>query len=325
MLHFPPNVLVQYLDANLGVNYNKGKRVRLNACPWCGRDRPAYVFNLETQRYRCYRCGQKADLFQLVDKITSRYLTVPEMLKEIYGGSSVWGLEFSTHEEGKAFEDYWSGFKEDYKELYGMPTNYSCDFTSPEGQQVWAYAMKRNIPLDYLRTGEVGWAAGSMRYRLVFLSLEHQKVVYWFGRAIYNWVTPKVLYPSTDVAGRGKDDVVFGIDTVQEGDDVACCEGGISALSARQDGWKSVATLGNEISYIQAAKLAGKKPRQIVFLVEDGITKQHAAAQCGKLCSFGLTTKIGKLTNGDTNDDPTQFPSVVANAEVVTPYTGWFQ
>jgi len=326
MLHFPRKVLVDWLESSLGVLTKGGDRVRLAACPWCGRSRPAYVFNLSSQRFRCYRCGTKAGLYDLVKKVNPNCFTLEDIIKDIYSGGDVWGMEFTDGLEQQAFEDFWTGFTDKFpEETLAMPVDYSCDFSTPIGECVYRYAEMRKLPTEAIQSGEIGYAKGTMSNRLVFLIVENKKVVYWFGRAIYDWMAPKVLYPKNTSVGKGKDEVVFGLDKLQKGDRVACCEGGISALSATRDGWKGIAILGNEMSYHQAYKISKLTPSRFVFLREDGISMQHAADQCLRLESFGTEAEVGTLINGDPNDDPTQLVKVYSNTSKVSPFTGWFQ
>jgi len=323
VLNFPRKVILDWLDANLGLLTKDGDKVRVGCCPWCGRSRPAYVYYIPINMFRCYRCGMKANLYKLVEKVNPDCMTISQIITNIFQGREAYGIEFSDRAEESAFEDFWSGFSDSYEEKLSMPVDYSCDFSTPVGKTMWSYAERRNLPRDYMLSGEMGVAGGTMKHRLVFLVIENHKVVYWFGRGIWDWVTPKVRYPKATSVGRGKGEVVFGLDKVQVGDKIACCEGGISALSATRDGWKGIGLLGNDMSYAQAAKISSAKPSRFVYLREDGISMGHASKQCLVLDSFGIQTEIGTLINGDPNDDSSQLKVVYSNAERVNLLTGW--
>jgi len=95
VLNFPRKVILDWLDANLGLLTKDGDKVRVGCCPWCGRSRPAYVYYIPINMFRCYRCGMKANLYKLVEKVNPDCMTISQIITNIFQGREAYGIEFS--------------------------------------------------------------------------------------------------------------------------------------------------------------------------------------------------------------------------------------
>lgn len=214
--------------------FQSGNELKVT-CPAC--DHKSFWVNPVKDTCYCFVCQHRAKLSKLLSGPVSRLV-----LTDV----SVWG--HSQRDLVRELND----------DTAALPAGYRPVAKRDDFSDGWDYIESRGVCAADI---EFGYTDG---FSVVFPVRECGKVVYWQSRSLMKAMKQKTSNPKKTDSGIGRDDVVYRIDTVDEGDAVFVVEGIFDALVSG-----GVATLGKRCSKIQAMKIIAKKP-SAVFICYDG-------------------------------------------------------
>lgn len=331
MIRLNPHVAVQYMEDNHKCRQSAGNdKFRVRECPVCGSPKWNASFRVSTQTLTSFCCDKNINIIELV-KRDHGLKTLPQVLEHLkrYGaGNVIWGVS-----SGKALADEVTKtqmLRDMIKAVMRPPVaspvsklslvDWSVDWNTRVGKQVYDYACRRGVPDWFRQTGRMGYfTSGPMMGRLTFLVYENGSLVYAVARAIDDKSIPKYLVPHPNETGDiNSSDVVFNLDLWPRHSVIIVHEGVLSALSGERG---SVATLGKGMSSVQISKIALNEPEAVLVLREPGVDPVLSESYAYQFAAKGCFALTAPLVNGDFNDDPTQFDEVVKGAHEVTRFS----
>jgi hypothetical protein len=141
----------------------------------------------------------------------------------------------------------------------------------PVARAARLYLRGRRLDTMYVRA-RCGVSNETALGRLIFPVYEDGKLITYQARAMSPLQEPKTLSGKREDGWRGRAELLYGIDDIQQGDAVVVCEGIFDALSVneRSRHWQAVALLGSYISSRQVELLNRKRAGAVtVFLDGD--------------------------------------------------------
>lgn len=162
----------------------------------------------------------------------------------------------------------------------------------PDGWQliysILPYMLKRGITLGDVHDFAITWCdRGLYRGRLIFPVFEHQRLVYYQARAMWESDSPdfrKTLNPIKTDGIAGATDVIMNLDLAKKYRRVAMVEGPIDCVKT---GVESVATFGKKISAKQVALLIRAGVHGI-DLIWDGPTPKEPLGAWPEMIRTGM-------------------------------------
>jgi len=102
--------------------------------------------------------------------------------------------------------------------------------------------------------------------RIIIPIIEDGITKCYAARAIYDWMPLKEMFPPSIVSNKSH--YLYNIDDLYKGDTVVLTEGIYDCEAVVNSGYKCVASLGSDLSDIQAGKLLCKRPDKIVIFYD---------------------------------------------------------
>jgi DNA primase len=259
-------------------------------CWNCGKQK-MFIHNNEYKGfYRCWVCGHKGDLFDLICHYeqTAR----PEAIRMVLGSyASISGNqdELLKLEFGK-----WNveTKREKNKEI-ALPGNMKPLWTIPDSN-CYFYAETRGITVEMMKKFKIH--GSDALKRVYFVIEENGKVIGWQGRAISEWMQPKLL----SNAGLKKGLCLYNYDNVKSARSVVITEGPIDAIKAHRH--NSVALLGKSMSNEQFLLLQSLPNLEKIYIALDPDAIDNAKDLATKLISHFDVYMVNFPGNTDMGD-----------------------
>lgn len=259
-------------------------------CWNCGKSK-MFIHNNEYKGFhRCWVCGHKGDLFDLIshyDQIDRR-----EAIQFVLGNH----IELGAKQEDELLFEFktWSreSKREKNKEIQ-LAGNVKLLTSIPESE-CYHYAEIRGITREMMKKFHVHGSDGLKR--IFFPIYEDGMLVGWQARAINDWIQPKLMSST----GFKKSLCLFNYDNVKMSESIVIVEGPIDALKAHKH--NSVALLGKSMSNEQFLLIQSLPHLKKVYIALDPDAAENARELGSKLVSHFDVHMVNLPGNTDIGD-----------------------
>lgn len=279
-----------------------GGEIRIN-CPFCpGKkgtpdlEKKCYV-NTTKQVFNCYRCGSNGGISEVIKKThtdAEYFLYSVDSLKDF-------GVRKNRMVKDDAARDLF------IEEAIGLPVRV---LDIPARQ----YLYKRGLSDLDIKKYNLLVGIGMYANRIVIPTYDdHGNLVYFSARS-YNGSRLKYM----NAPESHKTLSSFNLQRLKQGDIAVVVEGSFSAISCASkiensdlvdtDMYVPVAVYGKTISTNQARDISRKKPRMVILMPDDGVTKAEVSRQYQTIRRrFSGRIVVAQIPEG--RDDPDECPA----------------
>lgn len=298
-------------------------------CPFCHSEKHKFYINQDNGLYICYNCNRKGSLTSLLhDLLSIPYLDAESMLKDQ-------AIEMVPDNKDNLYDNLLDIQLEDYGEDISpselahppLPSNtkpLTKNINNPEAYPYFAYLNTRGVTwkqikdndISYVDTGKCLTKTGKELYvnhSILFKTFWKGNLVYWNTRSIdkYPWI--KTFNASAHEGEYSRNDVVFGLNQVKQGQSLVICEGVFNALTVTNEHYQGVATFGKQVtdSQLQLMVSQARKYEDIrLFLDNDAKVIENDLAD--RLSYLYNPNKILLVNNPYGQQDANDLGSQVA-------------
>lgn len=239
-------------------------------CPFCVGTGLKLYFNLNTSLWWCHRCQEKGHGLkrflkrigvptERIEKLKQTSETTEWQQAKIEGMRKLLRIEDNMQLECKP-----APFPERTYRVLGSRKSIVAGEVV-EYLQSRGFNQKTMELLDpYVSMSLFNW---------FILPVKHDcEIVFWQRRTLIRhepkYLGPEIMKKNGEQVYFGKSDVLWGLDLIQEGEDVVICEGILSAATVVQTGVCAVAIMGKRLSRRQRDLLIEKKPGRIIIALD---------------------------------------------------------
>lgn len=306
-----------------------GKRL-VGLCPFHNEKTPSFYVNQETQRYKCFGCGEGGDVISFLMRIEG--LTFPEVAEQLARKT---GVELkrsnadvrSTGERDRILRvnnlaaSYFrknlasSGSALDYCRARGITDEaverYKLGL-APDGWTGLANYLEGRVNMkDAISAGlvvsrESGGCYDVFRNRLMFPIQDVQdRIVGFGGRALGD--EPAKYINSAETPLFSKSRTLYGLNiarkTIAREDRVILVEGYLDVLSAQMAGFENtVAAMGTALTRDHVILLARYTQNAVLAYDSDSAGTAAAARSAPMFEEVGVTVRVAEMPNGEDPD-----------------------
>lgn len=287
--------LFSYLEEhNVTPQVRSERKFYYVTCLDCGKLK-MFIHASSTDRYkgywRCWACGIKGDIFDLVSRISQ--VSRREAFARVVGGS-----EEEYIQAGPILKIEFNGWDKEQKILINppidLPLNFSPILKLPKDHIGYRYARSRGLTDEMMKRFDVRYS--STMKRIVFPITHRGVTVGWQARTISTEGISKLLSSE----GLKKSLVLYNFDAVQDKTYVTVVEGPIDAIKAGN--FNSVALLGKSMSEHQYRLLLRLQHLRTIFLALDPDAYKQSMELAERLASIYTVRVVRLPQNKDIGD-----------------------
>lgn len=302
-------------------------------CPFCHHESHKFYISHQGKSkgmWICFNCSQHGSLVGLVHGLKGIPYSQAKQFLEYFGLDTVTIPVDDLNRPVSLIEAlmrirYNFGSQEVTKtKMHAYPTNtksLTANYDNPEAFPFYEYLLGRGLTFDDVERYRLNYVIEGhferkdhkpqlMTNSLVFTTFDrHNKPLYWSSRSIVPALVKSINSPNYDNE-YGRKDIIWNLNTLQQGDTLVVFEGIFNAImadNAQINGqhYCGVATLGKNVSQNQVQALLAnqdKYKRLIIFLDNDALDSTLRLAD--NLTKHGLSaSKLYLIDNPYGNKD----------------------
>lgn len=264
--------IIEFFDEHDIEYWKGGKNVSQGwiniQCPFCGDDSNHLGIRLKDLTCHCWKCGKKNLIKIISEVLNTSYKEARELSKEIEGSKVVLNVDpIDLRRLGRT------------KHLVLMPDDASIHFPKLHRE----YLRGRGFPpFRIIRQYKLKavYNSGKYCFRIIIPIFKNGELKSFTSRDVTGYGEPKYLHASPSESAVKAKDLIYNLDSVNEGGDAVLVEGVI-------DVWKlgdgAISTFGTNVSGKQYVELANKNIRTLFLLFDADKPGKIAAIKTSKI------------------------------------------